>query len=104
MGIENNVTKEIAAIKSIAESLSTSSKLNGQNMMSATAVGAGVGTTVTGNGNRSSLATQQDVMTLERRLSSLENGLNTILTRLDGLGQTMTQQHGGGGSTLEKKK
>jgi hypothetical protein len=67
------------------------------------ASGTTVGAAAPGNGNQPSLATQQDVMNLERRLSSLENGLNTILTRLDGLGQTITQQHSGG-STLDTKK
>jgi hypothetical protein len=116
LGIENNVTKEIAAIKSIAESLSTSSKLNGQTTAGATgaasAGGSGAsGTTngaagATGNSNRSSLATQQDVMNLERRLLGLETGLNTILTRLDGLGQTISQPHSSssGSAPLDKKK
>jgi hypothetical protein len=95
LGIENNVTKEIAAIKSIAESLSSSSsKLTSQ--------GAAGANRPTGNGNGNSgsnVATQQDLMAMERRLTSMETGLNTILSRLDGLGQTIHNPSTNGPST-----
>jgi hypothetical protein len=69
LSIENNVHKEITAIKSIAESLSSSSR------SSAFGFPASNGTDV------------------EKRLAALENGVGMIINKLDAISGSLANSH-----------